>query len=463
MRAARERGHQLPRRRPLQRRDRNGADPDRLLRGAVRRAVPRRGLAARRDDRVQQAVVGVLARAERGRGARRVARAHGPRLHRRHLRRTPPPDGLPLEQMVRDVARLIAAGKARAWAIVNWPADQLLAAVARSPRAEDVPQPCAAQLAYSLVHRSPVEDDDMRRRSTACGAPVVASYVLAGGVLSGKYDVDSERRAGPREHSTSPCTPRRPSPPVAALRHARAARHEARRAGRRLRAREPRRRDRAVRCDPAGADRARTSPRSSSTARLTDADWAELDRDRDADRQWTAIRVMARQPARDHVPHPLADVHAVIADPLVEPGDQRELHRDEQLDPLGGVALEDLRDELDLQAVEESRRCRRAPRPRPDVGVVCRRRSTGGTAAAACSPIWAIIAAELGVELVRRRSAAPPCRCSPPGRRSARSRRPSSRGDDLAEVARPPAPAGRACRSTLLELDAIAGRSRRPR
>ena len=37
-----------------------------------------------------------------------------------------PPDALPLEQMVHDVAGLIAAGKARAWAIVNWPADQLL-------------------------------------------------------------------------------------------------------------------------------------------------------------------------------------------------------------------------------------------------------------------------------------------------------------------------------------------------
>ncbi len=101
-----------------------------------------------------------------------------------------PPDGLPLEQLVHDVAGLIAAGKARAWAIVNWPADQLLA-LSRAARREDVPQPICAQLAYSLVHRSPVEDDDMRTALEACGAPVVASYVLAGGVLSAKYDVDS--------------------------------------------------------------------------------------------------------------------------------------------------------------------------------------------------------------------------------------------------------------------------------
>ena len=65
------------------------------------------------------------------------------------------------------------------------------------------------------------------------------------------------------------------------------------------------------------------------------------------------VRVVARQPARDHVAHSLADVHAVIADPLVEPSDQRELHGHLQLDLLGGVALEDLSDEVDLQPVED--------------------------------------------------------------------------------------------------------------
>ncbi len=100
-----------------------------------------------------------------------------------------PPPELPLEQMVHDVSDLITRGRARAWAIVNWPADQLLELSQIAGR-EGLPQPCAAQLAYSLVHRSPVEDDDMSAALAACGAPVVASYVLAGGVLSGKYDVD---------------------------------------------------------------------------------------------------------------------------------------------------------------------------------------------------------------------------------------------------------------------------------
>jgi aryl-alcohol dehydrogenase-like predicted oxidoreductase len=89
--------------------------------------------------------------------------------------------------MVRDVAGLVTSGRARAWAIVNWQADQLLAASAAATRA-GVPPPCAAQLPYSLVHRAWVEDDAMMRALDACSAPVVASFVLAGGVLSGKYD-----------------------------------------------------------------------------------------------------------------------------------------------------------------------------------------------------------------------------------------------------------------------------------
>ena len=101
----------------------------------------------------------------------------------------PPPDALDVDTMVRDVAGLIASGRARAWAVVNWRPDQLLAASAAATRA-GVPQPCAAQLPYSLVHRAWVEDETMTRALDACSAPVVASFVLAGGVLSGKYGSD---------------------------------------------------------------------------------------------------------------------------------------------------------------------------------------------------------------------------------------------------------------------------------
>ena len=37
-----------------------------------------------------------------------------------------PPDAMPLDQMVHDVVDLITTGRARAWAIVNWPGDKLL-------------------------------------------------------------------------------------------------------------------------------------------------------------------------------------------------------------------------------------------------------------------------------------------------------------------------------------------------
>jgi aryl-alcohol dehydrogenase-like predicted oxidoreductase len=50
-----------------------------------------------------------------------------------------------------------------------------------------VPAPCAAQLAYSLVRRAPVEDAETQRVCQAAGVGVVASATLAGGALSGKY------------------------------------------------------------------------------------------------------------------------------------------------------------------------------------------------------------------------------------------------------------------------------------
>jgi aryl-alcohol dehydrogenase-like predicted oxidoreductase len=101
----------------------------------------------------------------------------------------PPPAGLSLEELVSSVAALVASGKARAWAVVNWPGDQLLALAAEVDR-QGVSQPCAVQLPYSLVRRDWVEGDDMTQALAACGAPVVASYALAGGVLTGKYDRD---------------------------------------------------------------------------------------------------------------------------------------------------------------------------------------------------------------------------------------------------------------------------------
>jgi L-glyceraldehyde 3-phosphate reductase len=98
----------------------------------------------------------------------------------------PPPDELAMEEVVRAVTDLVAAGKARAWGIVNWQAARV-AEAGRVARELGVPAPCAAQLPYSLISRSWVEDPAMVEALTLCEASVVASYVLAGGILSGKY------------------------------------------------------------------------------------------------------------------------------------------------------------------------------------------------------------------------------------------------------------------------------------
>ena len=98
----------------------------------------------------------------------------------------PLPQGLPLEDGVAAIGALIAAGKLRAWGTVNWPPDALAAAAAAAV-AQGVAPPCAIQLPYSLVHRSTVEDPQMSASLDAHDVAVVASAVLAGGALTGKY------------------------------------------------------------------------------------------------------------------------------------------------------------------------------------------------------------------------------------------------------------------------------------
>lgn len=98
-----------------------------------------------------------------------------------------PPEGLSMEEIVHDIGALIDAGKLRAWGVLNWKPD-LIVAAAREAAAQGVPPPCAAQLAYSLVRRSPVEDEEMRAALDSAGAGVVASFSLDGGALTGKYE-----------------------------------------------------------------------------------------------------------------------------------------------------------------------------------------------------------------------------------------------------------------------------------
>ncbi len=98
----------------------------------------------------------------------------------------PPPDGLAIADLVASTGALVTSGKARAWALVNWQAGPAGEAV-EAAASLGVTPPCAIQLPYSLVQRSWVEDLAMTGVLTAAGAGVIASFCLAGGVLSGKY------------------------------------------------------------------------------------------------------------------------------------------------------------------------------------------------------------------------------------------------------------------------------------
>jgi L-glyceraldehyde 3-phosphate reductase len=98
----------------------------------------------------------------------------------------PPPPDLAVADLVDAAGGLVASGKARAWGLVNWPADQAGQAV-EAAASLGVAAPCAVQLPYSLVRRSWVEDAAIKRVLSAAGAGVIASFCLAGGVLTGKY------------------------------------------------------------------------------------------------------------------------------------------------------------------------------------------------------------------------------------------------------------------------------------
>ncbi len=97
-----------------------------------------------------------------------------------------PPDGLAVPEVIEAVSDLISSGKARAWGVLNWQ-PELIAETGGFTASEGLPAPCAAQLPYSLAYREFVEDDSMADALNATGASVVASAVLAGGALTGKY------------------------------------------------------------------------------------------------------------------------------------------------------------------------------------------------------------------------------------------------------------------------------------
>lgn len=105
-----------------------------------------------------------------------------------------PPPGLAIADLVAQVATLISSGRATAWGIGNWTAADLAAAVTAC-RALDVPLPAAAQLPYSVAHPGWVEDPAMEAVLADANIGLVASFVLAGGTLTGKYADGATGRA----------------------------------------------------------------------------------------------------------------------------------------------------------------------------------------------------------------------------------------------------------------------------
>jgi aryl-alcohol dehydrogenase-like predicted oxidoreductase len=111
-----------------------------------------------------------------------------------------PPPSLPVSEVVGQVAVLIETGRATTWGTGMWSAAQLAEAVDVCGR-DGVPRPSAAQMACSLVDHAQATDPAMRATLTAGAIGLVASYVLAGGTLTGKYLDGGTGRA---DHDDSP-------------------------------------------------------------------------------------------------------------------------------------------------------------------------------------------------------------------------------------------------------------------
>jgi len=98
----------------------------------------------------------------------------------------PPRAGLPVREIVEQVNGLVQSGRARAWGTGMWTAAQHHEALYVCDELGVAP-PAAAQMATSLVDHAGPDDPEMQRAFARGGIGLVASYVLAGGTLTGKY------------------------------------------------------------------------------------------------------------------------------------------------------------------------------------------------------------------------------------------------------------------------------------
>jgi aryl-alcohol dehydrogenase-like predicted oxidoreductase len=127
----------------------------------------------------------------------------------------PPPPGLPVDEIVTQVSALIRSGRARAWGTGMWSAAQHHEALDRCELLGVAP-PAVAQMATSLVDHSVPDDPEMRRAFARGPLGLVASFVLAGGTLTGKYQ-RGERGRATEDESESTCAGKALAPEVMAL------------------------------------------------------------------------------------------------------------------------------------------------------------------------------------------------------------------------------------------------------
>jgi aryl-alcohol dehydrogenase-like predicted oxidoreductase len=105
-----------------------------------------------------------------------------------------PPEGLSVSTVVEQVSGLIEAGKARFWGTGMWSATQHEEAL-QICESTGAPGPVAAQMATSLVEHAGPTDPEMVAAFERGHISLVASHVLAGGTLTGKYLAGAGGRA----------------------------------------------------------------------------------------------------------------------------------------------------------------------------------------------------------------------------------------------------------------------------
>ena len=103
------------------------------------------------------------------------------------------PDAVGVAVAVEQIAAVLATGRVAAWSVVNWSAEAIAEAAGEAER-QGIPQPCAAQLPYSLARLDWVEDPAMEAALEATGASLIPSATLAGGALTGKYTAGGSGR-----------------------------------------------------------------------------------------------------------------------------------------------------------------------------------------------------------------------------------------------------------------------------